>query len=231
MAALHLGAASLTRVLAVGSRFVSTVVAGHGGLAGWVIDVVDTIGEMGVGALILLENLFPPIPSELILPLAGFRAHEGQMDLVLAWFAATIGSLTGALILYAMGALFGYDRLHELAGHRSFVMLSQRDLERGERFFERYGGKVVLLGRCIPIVRSIVSIPAGLIRMRLSKFVLYTLIGSAVWNAAFIGAGWALDDNYDRVQHWVQPAALTVLFFLLAGICIVAARKMRRERA
>ena len=199
----------------------------HGGITDWVIDVIDTIGEVGVGALVLLENLFPPIPSELILPLAGFRAHEGHMNLVLAWLAATIGSLTGALILYAMGALIGYDRLHELAGRRSFVVLSQSDLERGQRFFERHGGRVVLLGRCVPLVRSIVSIPAGLIRMPLPRFIGYTVIGSGVWNAAFIGAGWVLDDNYDRVQGWVQPVGLAVLLALLAGIGFVATRKVR----
>jgi membrane protein DedA with SNARE-associated domain len=222
-----LGAASLGSVVIVATASLGMVVVGQGGITGWVIDVIDAIGEVGVGVLVLLENLIPPIPSELVLPLAGFRAHEGQMNVVLAWLAATIGSLTGALILYEMGALVGYDRLYELAGRRSFVVLSRSDLERGERFFQRHGGKVVLFGRCVPLVRSIVSIPAGLIRMPLPRFVVYTVIGSGVWNAAFIGAGWVLDDNYDRVQGWVQPVGLVVLFALLAGIGLVAVRKVR----
>lgn len=213
-------------VLPVASASVSMTVMDHG-ITGWVIDLIDAIGEVGVGVLILVENLFPPIPSELILPFAGFRAHEGQMNLVLAWVAATIGSLIGALILYTMGALIGYDRLHELAGHRWFVILSQSDLERGQRFFERHGGKVVVLGRCVPIVRSIVSIPAGLVRMPLPRFIVYTVIGSSVWNAAFIGAGWVLDDTYGRAEGWVQPVGLAVLVALVIGIGLLAVRKVR----
>ncbi len=193
--------------------------------------VVDSIGEVGVGVLIALENLFPPIPSEVILPLAGFRAERGELDLILAWAAATVGALVGALVLYAVGAWVGSERLHELAGKRWFVVLSQRDYERGERFFERHGGKIVLLGRCVPLVRSVVSIPAGVARMSLVRFCAYTLAGSAVWNALFIGAGYQLGQNYERVEGWVSPIAYAVLAAFVVWVAWLTSRKIRRLRA
>lgn len=202
----------------------------EGGISGWVADVIDRIGEVGVGALIALENLFPPLPSEVILPLAGFRAEAGDLNVVLAWVAATIGALVGALILYALGALVGYERLYALAGRPWFVVLGQRDLERGDRFFERHGGKVVLLGRCVPLVRSVVSVPAGLARFSLPKFILYTAIGSGVWNAVFIAAGWQLGENWDRVERWIAPVSYVVVAALAAGLVFLAVRKLRRRR-
>lgn len=204
-------------------------VAAEEGITGWVIDVMDSIGEIGVGVLIAVENLFPPIPSEVILPLAGFRAHEGEMNVVLAWIAATIGALVGALILYGLGAVIGYDRLHDLAGKRWFFVLGQKDLERGERFFEQHGAKIVLIGRCIPLVRSVVSVPAGLARMPLPTFVLFTILGSAVWNALFIGAGWVLGDNYERVERWVQPFSYLVVGVIAVWLVVLAVRKIRRR--
>jgi membrane protein DedA with SNARE-associated domain len=207
------------------------VAAEETGITGWVIDVIDRIGEVGVGVLIAVENLFPPIPSEVILPLAGFRANEGELNVVLAWVAATIGALVGALILYGLGAVIGYDRLHDLAGKRWFVVLGVKDLERGERFFERHGAKVVLFGRCIPLVRSVVSVPAGLARMPLPKFLLYTAIGSGVWNALFIATGWTLGDNYERVEGWVQPLSYAVVGALLLWVAFLTYRKVQRVRA
>ena len=138
-----------------------------GGLAGWVVDVIDGIGAPGVGALIALENVFPPIPSEVILPLAGFAASRGDLDPVLAWAAATVGAILGAYVLYAVGALIGYGKVHELAGRRWFVLFGQADLACGERLFSEHGSKVVLLGRFVPFVRSVVSVPAGFTRMPL----------------------------------------------------------------
>lgn len=201
-----------------------------GEVSGWITDVMDSAGEIGVGVLIALENLFPPIPSEAILPLAGFRAQQGGMDPVLAWVAATIGALVGALVLYAIGALVGYDRIHELAGKRWFVVLGQKDLERGDRFFDHHGGKIVLVGRCIPLVRSVVSVPAGISGMPIAKFVLYTVIGSAVWNALFIAAGWQLGSNWGRVEGWIKPISYAVLVLAVLFVLFLTARKLQRRR-
>jgi membrane protein DedA with SNARE-associated domain len=158
-------------------------------VADWVSGIVDRLGAAGVGLLILLENLVPPIPSEVILPLAGFRARAGALDLVSVWPAATTGSVVGALILYGLGAWLGYDRLHRLAGHRWFVLSSRRDLERGREVFERHGGKMVLFPRYVPFLRSVVSIPAGISGMPVLLFTLLTAVGSVVWNGVFLWLG------------------------------------------
>ena len=197
----------------------------------WVFSIVDRLGELGIGLLIFLENVVPPVPSEVILPLAGFRARTGALNVWLAWPAATAGSVLGAIVLYGLGAWLGYDRLHALAGKRWFFLTSQKDLDRGQRIFERHGGKVVLLGRCVPVIRSLVSIPAGIVRMPLPRFLLLTAIGSGVWNAMFIGLGWYLGDHWDRVQTWLGPVTYVVLGLALVGLVWLAVRKVRAHRA
>ena len=192
--------------------------------------IVDRLGEAGVGLLIFLENVVPPIPSEVILPLAGFRSSTGALNVVLTWIAATFGSVLGAVVLYGLGAWLGYDRLHALAGRRWFVITGQGDLDRGQRIFRRHGGKIVLLGRCVPVVRSLVSIPAGIDRMALPRFLLLTTIGSAVWNALFIGLGWYLGDQWDRVQGWLGPVTSVVLGLVAVGLVWLAVRKARARR-
>jgi membrane protein DedA with SNARE-associated domain len=197
----------------------------------WVFSIVDRLGELGIGLLIFLENVVPPVPSEVILPLAGFRARTGALNVWLAWPAATAGSVLGAIALYGLGAWLGYDRLHALAGKRWFFLTSQKDLDRGQRIFDRHGGKVVLLGRCVPVIRSLVSIPAGIVRMPLPRFLLLTAIGSGVWNALFIGLGWYLGDQWDRVQTWLGPVTYVVLGLALVGLVWLAVRKVRAHRA
>lgn len=193
----------------------------------WVIGVVDALGAVGVGLLILLENLVPPIPSEVILPLAGFRARTGGLDPVLVWPAATAGSVAGALLLYGLGKWLGYDRLHGLAGRRWFVLTGRSDLERGRRLFDRNGGKVVLLGRCVPFVRSVVSIPAGVNGMPLGRFVLLTTIGSGLWNALFLALGWLLGHHWSDVQRYLKPVSTVVVALVVSGLVWLAVRKVR----
>lgn len=198
-----------------------------GGVTGWVVDVVDSIGEVGVGLLIALENIFPPIPSEVILPFAGFSASRGDINVMLAWVAATIGSLVGAYVLYGVGRIVDYDRVHELAGKRWFVLFGQKDLERGDRFFDRYGSWIVLFGRCVPLVRSIVSVPAGMERMPLVRFTVLTAVGSGVWNAVFIGAGHELGHRYDTVEKYVAPVSYAVLALLVLVLIWLVIRRVR----
>ncbi|MBI1843117.1 MAG: DedA family protein [Actinobacteria bacterium] len=201
-----------------------------GGITSWVIDVIDHVGALGVGGLIALENLFPPIPSEVILPLAGFTAKQGDMNVVAAWVMATLGALVGAGVLYGVGAVVGYDRLHEMAGKRWFIVMSQADLEKGHRFFVRHGGKIVLFGRCVPLVRSLVSVPAGVERMPPARFLAFTAIGSATWNAVFIGAGWMLGENWDRVEGWMTPIGYLVLGGLVGWLIRSVHRRLTRAR-
>jgi membrane protein DedA with SNARE-associated domain len=193
----------------------------------WVFSIVDRMGELGVGLLILLENLVPPIPSEVVLPLAGFRAHTGALDVVLVWLASTAGSVLGALVLYGLGAWLGRDRLLRLSGKRWFVITSRKDLERGYEVFERHGRKVVLLARCVPFLRSVVSIPAGVVRMPLVTFITLTAIGSGVWNAAFVALGWVLGDNWGTVERWLGPVGYVVIGLLVVGLVVLAIRRAR----
>lgn len=202
-----------------------------GGLAGWVVDVVDRLGPPGIGALIALETVVPPIPSEVVLPFAGFSASRGDVNVLAAWTAAMAGSLVGAWLLYWIGNLVGRERVRSLASQRWFVLFGESDLDRGERFFERYGSWIVLFGRCVPLVRSIVSVPAGIERMPFGWFTLLTALGSAVWNAAFIAAGYTLGDRWERVQGWVQPLAYGVAGLFVVAIGWLAFRRVRTARA
>jgi membrane protein DedA with SNARE-associated domain len=199
-------------------------------VADWIFSIVDRLGAPGVGFLIFLENVIPPIPSELILPLAGFRARTGMLDLWWVWPAATAGSVLGALVLYAVGALLGYERVYALSGKRWFILSSQKDLERGRSLMESHGGKIVLLGRCVPLIRSVVSIPAGLARMPLWRFTALTAIGSGVWNAVFIGLGWYLGENWDQVESAMGPASYVVLALVLVGIAWLVVRRLRARK-
>ena len=182
-----------------------------------VVSLVGALGAPGVGIAVAAENLFPPIPSEVILPSAGFAAASGSMGLVSAIVWATIGSVVGALALYALGAWFGRARFYSLASKIPFV--TEADIERAEAWFVRRGPLAVLLGRVVPVVRSLISIPAGIERMKLLPFTLYTAIGSALWNSVLIGAGYALGANWAIVEEWISRYQLIV--FGLAGIALV----------
>lgn len=201
---------------------------GHPGhVAEWIFGIVDALGALGVGLLILLENVIPPIPSEVILPLAGFRARTGALDVLTVWPAATAGSVLGALILYGLGARLGHDRLRALAGHRWFVFASQKDIDRGDELFDQHGGKVVLLARFVPFLRSVVSIPAGISGMPLLRFTLLTAVGSGIWNAAFIWLGWVLGENYGTIERWLGPIGYVVIGLLVVGLVVLAVRRRR----
>lgn len=196
-------------------------------MADWVFGIVDRMGSWGVGLLILLENLIPPIPSEVVLPLAGFRASTGALNVFAVWPAATAGAVAGALLLYGLGAWLGYDRLYRLAGRRWFILASRADLDRGHELFDRHGGKVVLLARCVPFLRSVVSIPAGVLGMPLLRFTLLTAIGSGVWNAAFIALGWLLGEHWDRVETWLGPVSYVVGALFVIGLVVLIVRRSR----
>ena len=200
-------------------------------MAGWIFGIVDRLGALGVGLLIMLENLIPPIPSELVLPLAGFRASTGALNVFTVWPAATAGAVLGALLLYGLGAWLGYERLHRLAGHRWFILADQRDIDRGHELFDRHGGKVVLLARCVPFLRSVVSIPAGIVGMPVLRFTLLTAIGSGVWNAVFIALGWILGEHWDRVQGALGPVSAVVVGLFVVGLIVLIVRKVRSRRA
>lgn len=198
-------------------------------VATWVQDVIERLGAVGVALLVILENVFPPIPSEIVLPFAGFVARRGDGSVVVMVFAATVGAVAGALILYGIAALIGPDRLGAfIARFGRWFGVKPADLARAEQWFDRHALAAVLLGRCVPLIRSVVSVPAGFRRMRLAPFLLYTALGSLVWNTALIGAGAILGDQWERVQpyvavlQWVVVAAILVL---LARFALVRIRR------
>ncbi|MFD8014759.1 DedA family protein [Streptomyces sp. NPDC058955] len=186
-----------------------------GGVAGWAAGLVDTLGGPGAGAAIALENLFPPLPSEVILPLTGFAAGQGVLSLASALFWTTLGSVVGALALYGLGALFGRERMHALWARLPLV--KPADLERTEAWFRRHGAKAVLLGRMLPIFRSLISVPAGVERMPVPLFLLLTTVGSLVWNGVLVLAGYALGDRWELVESYVGVASKAVVVLVLAA--------------
>lgn len=195
----------------------------------WVVGLMRTIGAPGVGAATLLETVFPPVPSEVVLPLAGFTASQGHYSFVSAVGWATAGSVAGALLLYWAGAAWGLDRLYALADRLPLV--GHRDVERAIEWFDRHGRTAVLLGRMVPGVRSLISIPAGVQRMRLLPFVGYTTAGSLVWNAALIGAGYELGAQWHVVEGYVGDASNAIYVVLGLALGYVVLRRLLRGRA
>ncbi|GGX24619.1 hypothetical protein GCM10010297_52090 [Streptomyces malachitofuscus] len=208
-----------------------TLTAAGNGSTGpqWVNDLMDVMGAPGAGLAIALENLFPPLPSEVILPLAGFAASSGRMGLfeVLLW--TTFGSVIGALALYGVGALLGRDRTVALAGRLPLVKAA--DIERTEAWFLRHGTKAVFFGRMIPVFRSLVSVPAGVERMRLPVFLGLTTLGSAVWNTAFVLAGYALGDNWEQVTAVASAYSKAALGAAAVAVLVFVAVRLRRPGA
>jgi membrane protein DedA with SNARE-associated domain len=200
-----------------------------GSVLDWVVEVMRTLGAPGVGLATALETVFPPVPSEVVLPLAGYTASQGHYGLVAAIVCATVGSLVGALVLYLLGALWGAERLCATA--ERIPLLHASDVERAIGWFRRHGRSAIFLGRLVPGVRSFISIPAGIDRMPMAQFVLYTTAGSLVWNAALIVAGYELGAQWHRVEGYVGEASVVIYVVLgVALLWFVAQRLVRVSR-
>jgi len=200
-------------------------------LATWVQDVIEQLGYLGVALLVVLENVFPPIPSEIVLPFAGFVAQQGSDSVVLMILAATVGSVIGALIMYWIAAIIGDERLHAFTRRfGKWVQIREADLTRAEEWFDRHAMSAVLVGRCVPLIRSVVSIPAGFRRMKLIPYIAYTFLGSLVWNIALVGAGAVLGENWERVEPVVATFQWIVIVVILAGLARVAYVVVQRRR-
>ena len=185
----------------------------------WVTTVINVLGYGGVAFLVALESVFPPIPSEVVLPLAGFVAGRGDASLVGMIVAATIGSVVGAWILYGIAAWIGQDRLRRMIlKYGGWLGVKDRDITRAEAWFDRRSNVAVAVGRCVPLIRSLVSIPAGFRRMPLVRFTVLTAAGSLVWNAALIGAGAALGDNWEQVGKVIERFQLIVIVVIVAAV-------------
>lgn len=206
----------------------------EGGIAGWALSVMESLGGFGAAFLIALENLFPPLPSEIILPLAGFTASQGSLNLVEMIIWCTAGSLFGALALYGVGAALGRERTRRIFA--ALPLVNPKDVDRTEAWFDKHGQWTVLVGRCVPIFRSLISIPAGVTRMPLLIFTALTTLGSLVWNTLLILAGYLLGENWHRVSDWVSVGSRVVLVLVivaLLGFVIyrLATRNKRADQA
>lgn len=192
------------------------------------LDVIAALGYVGLALLLIAENLFPPIPSEIVLPLAGFLVGRGDLVFWAALLASTFGSVAGALILYALGR-YGGRKL--VLRYGRFLRVDEESLDRADAWFRRYGDWVVLFARIVPFARSIVSIPAGTMNMPVIRFVVLTALGSFVWNSLLIGAGVILGANWQRVEAWVGSYSNTVLIVVAVAAASVLLLRHRRRKA
>lgn len=202
-----------------------------GSMTAWLVTLMEHIGGVGVALAIALESIFPPIPSEIILPLAGFTAARGSMSLAAAIIWATVGSLLGAWALYGIARWVGLHRIHKAVDRLPGV--TRKDVDKADRWFNKYGTWSVLLGRIIPVVRSLISIPAGFNRMNFLQFSLWTFLGSAAWNSVLVTAGYLLGDQWCSILGALNVFEdVVIAVFAIVVICFAVhwVRNLVRER-
>jgi len=205
-------------------ELVSTVVT-------WAQSVVSSMGYPGLVMVMFLENIFPPIPSEVILPLAGSLALEGRFTLWGVTAVGSMGSMAGALVFYALGYLFGEPRVRFLMRrYGRWLMLSEADLDKALEWFDRYGERVIFFGRMVPIVRSLISIPAGIASMNLAVFCLYTAIGTGIWSFLLTFAGYLLGKSWPLVSDWVSRYEKAAIVIGIVAIVAFFGRRFLQRR-
>lgn len=198
----------------------------------WTTQVMQAYGYPGLVFIVLVENLFPPIPSEIVLPFAGFMTAQGALTLPGAVLAATMGSVLGAIALYWVGLWFGRERIYAIVERYGRILtISTADVQKTEDWFGKYGPLTVFFCRMVPVMRSLISIPAGLVQMRMPMFIFYTTVGSLIWNLVLVGLGAILGTAWPLVSQWVsyyQDVVLVILVaLLLVGLFLLVKRKRR----
>jgi len=190
-------------------------------LADWVVGMIEQFGYAGIVVLMLAENLFPPLPSELIMPFAGYLAARGDLDPALVIAAGAFGSLLGAYPWYYAGRKVGVDRLKKLAErHGRWVAITPAEIDRAQVLFEKHGALVLVLGRLVPTLRTVVALPAGMARLPAIPFALWTLLGSVLWTGVLTAAGYLLESHYERLSDWLNPVS-TAIFILIAILYVI----------
>ncbi len=196
----------------------------------WITETMNSLGYWGIGLLMFLENLFPPIPSELIMPLAGFTVSQGKLEIGPVVFAGVFGTVIGALPWYYAGKILGERRLKNLADrYGKWLTVSSKDITRATGWFDKHGGKAVLLCRLVPGVRTLISLPAGISNMPILPFLLYSTIGTTLWVSLLTYAGYILGNNYKLVEEYLGPVSKIVLVTILAAFAIWIVRRLMRR--
>lgn len=195
----------------------------------WVLVMMDKLGLFGVTLMMFLENVFPPIPSELVMPAAGFAAAIEQMHLIAAIIAGTLGSVLGALPLYYLGTILDERRLYHFAEkYGKYFLIKPKDVTSAQRWFDEYGKSVIFFGRMIPGIRSLISIPAGMARMPILPFLTLTALGSAIWTTLLAYAGYVLGANYEAVATFIEPISKIVVIVVLVIAVIVMVMRVKK---
>jgi membrane protein DedA with SNARE-associated domain len=194
-----------------------------------IIEIMEQYGYIGIFLLILVENIFPPIPSEIILSFAGFMTKSANLSVMLVIVSATLGSVAGAVILYKIGNRMNRQSIRGFVGkHGRVLRLKVDDIDKTMKFYRKYETKTVFFGRMIPVVRSLISIPAGLSRMNFTSFILLTAAGSIIWNSLLITAGMVLGNAWhDIVKFTSAYSEITIVVFAAAGLLFVMKRRKK----
>ncbi|MCM0593506.1 MAG: DedA family protein [Gloeotrichia echinulata DVL01] len=201
----------------------------------WITNTINSLGYWGIALLMFLENLFPPIPSELIMPLAGFTASPdlpggAKLNIIGVFIAGVLGSVLGALIWYYPGKLLGEQRLKDLADkHGKWLAISSRDIAKAKRWFDTQGNKAVFIGRLVPGIRTLISVPAGISNMHLLPFLFYTTLGSAAWVGLLTYSGYFLGSKYEVVDEYLAPVSKIVLGGLVLAFAVWVFRRRRKQ--
>lgn len=198
----------------------------------WIAEFVERTGYVGIAFLMFAENVFPPIPSELIMPLGGFAAARGTLSLPGVILAGIVGTLMGAAFWYLVGRWIGCERLRRFADrHGAWLTISPRDVDAAQEWFRRHGWLAVLVGRVIPGVRTLISVPAGIAGMPVATFAVFTAIGTSVWSTFLATAGYVLEEHYAEVAHWINPLANLVIAVLVGLYLVRLVGARRRARS
>jgi membrane protein DedA with SNARE-associated domain len=197
----------------------------------WITNTMTSLGYVGIGLLMFLENLFPPIPSELIMPLAGFTIYQGKMEFVPAIAAGVIGTVLGAFPWYYVGKLIGEENIKRLANkYGKWISVSARDIDRAHNWFTKHGEQAVFFGRLVPGVRTLISLPAGIEKMPLLPFLLYSTIGTTLWVSLLTFVGFKLGTHYELVEEYLGPVSKIVFVLLIVAFVVWVVLKNKKTK-
>lgn len=196
----------------------------------WITSTINSLGYLGIALLMFVENVFPPVPSEIIMPLAGFTVTQGKLNVVYVISAGIVGSVLGALPWYYAGKQLGENRLKKLADkYGKWLTLSGKDIDKSKQWFDKHGGIAVFFCRLVPGVRTLISVPAGIDKMHLVPFLLYSALGTALWVGLLTYAGLLLGQNYKLVEKFLGPASVLVIVALIVAFVIWVMRRKKKQ--